>query len=204
MSSSPHRTKRTKIFIDTAMKNIAREHIVLDVGGGERFGKWMKEYEPLFSACDYRTLDYDASTGADVVGDIHAIPLPEGSVDAVICSSVLEHVREPYVAMNEITRILRKGGKLFLYVPSIYPYHARKGHYPDYWRFFGDTVEELTRGFAEVTIEKQGGYFYALSFFVPMQHRLRWFLVPLAEALDTVFQTEKRTTTSGYYVYAAK
>jgi len=186
------------------MEEISKESVVLDVGGGARFGKWLQEYEHLFAECDYRTFDFDPTTGADVVGDIHAIPLPNDSIDAVICSSVLEHVRNPVVAMDEIRRILRPGGKLFLFVPSTYPYHAHKGHYPDYWRIFDDTLEILLHGFSQVTMHKRGGYFLAMSFFVPLQHKLRWLLTPLAEALDALFKTEKKNTTAGYFALAEK
>ena len=54
---------------------IAKEKVVLDVGGGERFTKWLAEYKTLFEKCIYQTMDYDDTTGADVVGDIHNIPL---------------------------------------------------------------------------------------------------------------------------------
>lgn len=196
--------ERSKAFVDSAMRDIAQSPSVLDIGGGERFGKWMKEYEPLFADCEYRTFDYDATTGADVVGDIHQLPLADNSVDAIICSSVLEHVRDPLTAMRELVRVLKPSGKIFFYVPSTYPYHARPGHYPDYWRFFGDTIDELFTGFSEVSIQKRGGFFLALSFFVPLQHRLRFLLTPLADALDAVFATEKRNTTAGFFVYASK
>lgn len=186
------------------MERIAESPMVLDIGGGEPFGKWLKEYEHLFKTCEYKSFDYDASTGADVVGDIHAIPLPDDSVDAIICASVLEHVRDPITAAKELKRILKPGGKIFFYVPSIYPYHARKGHYPDLWRFFDDTMLQLFEGYSHIEIEKRGGYFMALSFFVPVQHRLRGILNPLASGLDRLFRTRSRTTTAGYYVYAVK
>lgn len=191
-------------FIDDKIKDISNEKVVLDVGGGARFQKWLAEYEEMFRDVDYKTMDYDDRTGADVVGDIHAIPLDDESVDAVICSSVLEHVENPAKAVSEMRRILKSNGKIFVYVPSIYPYHARKGSYQDYWRFFDDTLEILFKDFKEVEIVKRGGYFRALSMFFPLQHRLQFILRPLACFLDMVFQTEKRTTTAGYYIYATK
>lgn len=196
--------QRSAPFIENALKAIAQERVVLDVGGGRRFDKWLAPYASWFKDCDYRTFDVDSTTGADVIGDIHQLPLADESVDAVICSSVLEHVRDPHGAMREVVRILRPGGKLYLYVPSLYPYHARPGHYPDYWRFFEDTVHDLCTPFRETHIHKQGGYFLALSFFVPFQHRLRFILTPLADFLDGVFRTHTRSTTAGYYVYAVK
>ncbi len=195
---------RCKEFIDTKIAEIAKEKKILDVGGGERFGKWLSEYRHLFKNADYKTFDYDNSTGADVIGDIHAIPLADETIDAVICSCVLEHVENPLVAVKELHRILRPGGKIFVHIPSTYPYHARKGHYPDYWRFFDDTIEVLFKDFSRVEIKKRGGYFKAMMFFMPFQHKLRPAIEPIADFLDKIFQTEKRSTTSGYYVYAVK
>lgn len=193
-----------KKFIDEKMAIIAKEKTILDVGGGERFTKWLSEYKELFKNCEYKTMDYDNTTGADVVGDIHKIPLNNESVDAIICSSVLEHVESPTLAMKEMNRILRKGGKLFVHVPSIYPYHARRGHYPDYWRFFDDTLGFLFSEFSRFEIVKRGGYFKAMFFFLPFQHRLRFIIDPLADFLDELFKTESKSTTSGYYVFAVK
>lgn len=191
-------------FIDEKILEISKTHRVLDVGGGERFQKWLERYRPLFQHCEYQTMDYDPQTGADVIGNIHAIPLPDNSVDSIICHCVLEHVEDPIRAVKELYRILKLGGVIFVHVPSIYPYHARKGHYPDYWRFFDDTLVMLFKDFSHVEMVKRGGYFKALFFFFPMQHKLRWFIDPLTSFLDMFFRTEKRTTTSGYYLFARK
>ena len=197
--------ENSQLFVDAAMAKLGGTNgLVVDFGGGGRFGKWLSRYEEIFKDCDYRTFDYDASTGADIVGDIHSIPMADDSCDAIICASVLEHVRDPIRAMEQLRRVLKKGGVIFLYVPSIYPYHARKGHYPDLWRFFDDTMRDLFSGFSEVEIHKRGGYFFALSFFVPLQHKLRWLLNPVADFLDWASQSHKRNTTSGYYVLAVK
>ena len=191
-------------FIAEKMVELAREESILDVGGGKRFTKWLSAYEELFKNCNYKSMDYDARTGADIVGDIHAIPLADGGVGGIICSSVLEHVRNPIRAVEEMRRVLKPGGKIFVYVPSIYPYHAREGAYPDYWRFFDDTLEMLFKDFSECEIVKVGGYFKALFFFFPLQHKLRFVIDPLAAFLDRVFMTDTRTTTSGYCVFAKK
>lgn len=191
-------------FIDEKMVLISKEKKILDIGGGDRFQKWLLPYKDLFKNSSYKSMDYDDKTGADIVGDIHDIPLESDSVDAIICSSVLEHVKDPIRAVLELKRVLKKGGKIFVYVPSIYPYHARKGSYPDYWRFFDDTLLFMFEGFSKVELVKCGGYFKALFFFFPMQHKLKFIIKPLTHFLDTIFKTEKRTTTSGYYIYAIK
>jgi len=191
-------------FIIQKITFIAKSGSVLDLGGGRRFQKWLAPYKYLFNEADYKTFDYDATTGADIVGDIHQIPLPDGSFNAVICSSVLEHVKDPRQAVKEIHRILKPGGVVLVMVPSIYPYHSRPGHYPDYWRFFEDTIKDLFADFTQLEIVKRGGYFTALSFFFPFQQKFRWFLNPMATALDRVFGSMIKNTTAGYYIYAIK
>jgi len=191
-------------YIEKKMEEISQEKPVLDVGGGKRFQKWLKKYEPLFENTHYQTMDYDSRTGADIVGDIHNIPLATEKIGAIICSSVLEHVENPIKAVQEMHRILKIGGKILVYVPSIYPYHAKKGSYPDYWRFFDDTLRMLFKDFIKVEIIKSGSYFKALFFFFPMQHKLQLFLSPLANFLDKVFKMGKRSTAAGYYVFAIK
>lgn len=193
-----------KKFIDQKIELISKNSFILDIGGGEPFQKWLKPYKDLFKNCDYKTMDVDPLSGADIIGDIHRIPCKDESVDAVICHSVLEHIRDPHQACREIHRVLKKGGMAFIHVPSVYPYHARKGSYPDYWRFFDDSFEVLLKDFSHIEIKKRGGYFTALSFFVPFQHRIRFILDPLAATLDFIFATEKRTTTAGYYIFVLK
>eukprot|EP00927_Polykrikos_kofoidii_P060645 TRINITY_DN55582_c0_g1_i1.p1 TRINITY_DN55582_c0_g1~~TRINITY_DN55582_c0_g1_i1.p1 ORF type:complete len:686 (+),score=93.82 TRINITY_DN55582_c0_g1_i1:258-2315(+) len=65
----------------------------------------------------------------DIVSNITNIPLPNASVDAVICTDVLEHVPEPIAAVIEIGRILRPGGLSFFQVPFGGALHNLPHHY---------------------------------------------------------------------------
>jgi 2-polyprenyl-3-methyl-5-hydroxy-6-metoxy-1,4-benzoquinol methylase len=49
--------------------------------------------------------------------DTH-IPVESGTVDVVICLQVIEHLRQPKGLLQEIHRILRKGGKLIISTPN--------------------------------------------------------------------------------------
>lgn len=73
----------------------------------------------------------------DLVSDITAIPAPDASFDAVLCSEVLEHVPDPTHALDEFARLLKPGGKLILTAPfasSVHmaPYHFCSG-FSRYW-----------------------------------------------------------------------
>src|SRR5262245_62966254 len=52
------------------------------------------------------------------VGDIRALPLPDGSVDLVLATDVAEHVEEDHKAFSEICRVLRPGGVALITVPA--------------------------------------------------------------------------------------
>ena len=49
---------------------------------------------------------------AYVVGSAYALPFADGSIDAIVCSDVFEHLHDIPLAMREIHRVLRKGGML--------------------------------------------------------------------------------------------
>jgi len=184
--------------------SVAGGDLILDVGGGERFQKGLAKYKNVFDGKNFKTLDFSQEYKPDIVGDIHNLPLADGSAGAILCKSVLEHVKEPSPAMAEMHRVLKPGGKILLYTHFVYPYHGRSGIYKDYFRFTEDGLRYLFKDFKNVEIKKQGGYFRALCFFMPMQAHLKPIWEPVAYFLDKVFATEKRTTTCGFYVYAVK
>jgi ubiquinone/menaquinone biosynthesis C-methylase UbiE len=73
----------------------------------------------------------------DLVSDITAIPAPDASFDAILCSEVLEHVPEPTHALDEFARLLKPGGVVILTAPfasnvHMAPYHFCAG-FSRYW-----------------------------------------------------------------------
>ena len=55
------------------------------------------------------------------LGNIVDIPLKDSSLDAVICSEVLEHVDSPNESVRELVRVLKPGGVMALSVPRYLP-----------------------------------------------------------------------------------
>jgi ubiquinone/menaquinone biosynthesis C-methylase UbiE len=55
------------------------------------------------------------------IGDICQTGLPDDSFDGVLCSSVLEYVLEPRVAIVELRRVLKRGGLLLISVRNSDP-----------------------------------------------------------------------------------
>lgn len=53
--------------------------------------------------------------------DIRRLPFDAGVFDLVICSEVLEHVREDRTAAGELVRVIKPGGNLVVSVPRYLP-----------------------------------------------------------------------------------
>jgi SAM-dependent methyltransferase len=82
-------------------------------------------------------------------------PLEDGSVDSVLATETLEHVRDPAQFLSEAFRVLRSDGKLILTVP----FSARWHYIPeDYWRFTPSGLLQLLREarFADIRIFARG------------------------------------------------
>ncbi len=191
-------------FFEEKLKEVAKENYILDVGGGHPFQKKLASYQDFFKGKRYETLDFSPEYKPTIVADVHNIPLVEGSVDAILCLSVLEHLYNPQKAIDEIYRVLKKGGQFLGYTHFIYPYHARQGIYGDYFRFTDEGLNHLFNKFSKVELKKDGGYFKAVCFFLPYQAKLKWLWEPIAYFFDKLFKTEKRTTTAAFYIYAIK
>jgi SAM-dependent methyltransferase len=64
----------------------------------------------------YVTADLSAP-GVDVHCDITALDFADQEFDVVVCSHVLEHVRDDRRALKELRRVLRPGGVAYIQVP---------------------------------------------------------------------------------------
>jgi predicted SAM-dependent methyltransferase len=69
----------------------------------------------------YLHFDIRDDVEADVVGDARALPFEEGQFEEVFTRFFLEHVlrKDARVALSEMFRVLKKGGKLEIIVPNI-------------------------------------------------------------------------------------
>ncbi len=61
-----------------------------------------------------------------LLADAEALPVPDGGADAVVCSNLLEHTRDPEAVIREIERVLRPGGWAYLSWTNWYSPHG--GH----------------------------------------------------------------------------
>ena len=65
-------------------------------------------------------LDFCRRRGLENVqlGDVNNLPFPASTFDVVTALDVIEHLDDDVVVLNEFARVLRPGGRAFLFVPA--------------------------------------------------------------------------------------
>lgn len=126
---------------------------VVDVGAGSLTGHYA--FGPI-AGRRFRRIGVDLmpAPGIACVADAHSLPFASGSVDAVLCVSVLEYVRHPARVAEEFHRILKPGGVVYLSAPFVFPYH---GPPEDLYRFSPAGIRELARDFQTIGLGTHRG-----------------------------------------------
>ena len=119
---------------------------MLDVGCGDgRLAREIKQVLPgvAVHGCDLSVAALNRAEGLDrryaVDLNVDRLPEPDGSLDLVVASEVIEHVIDPGRAIAEFHRVLRPGGHVLITVPNV-----------AFWRF---RLEALRGGVPSVTAD---------------------------------------------------
>lgn len=95
------------------------EGIILDCGAG---------FRPVYyeNVVNYEIAPYPTT---DVLGFAEDLPFADDSFDAVFSFAVLEHVKLPFQAAKEMSRVLKPGGTLVVSAAFLQPMHGYPHHY---------------------------------------------------------------------------
>jgi len=121
---------------------------LLDVGCGSGgyinlsyYKKLEQEYKIYgidFLKKNIRSIEKRYPQGSFKLGDVHVIPFPDKSFDAVLARHVLEHVYDIKKTIKEIKRICKKNAEVFIAIPHprfehvmmhIVPHYMKKRHH---------------------------------------------------------------------------
>jgi SAM-dependent methyltransferase len=100
----------------------------------------------------------------DLLGDLERLPFAGASLDAVVCTHVLEHVADPRSGFEEIARVVKPGGTVYVEVPFLFPLHPDP---LDRHRWTLDGLRQELRAFEEIQAGASGGPFSTLVSVVP-------------------------------------
>jgi len=137
---------------------MASRPVVLNIGG-----KHAGSFAALVAtdpAVDCIELHVTLAPRTNLIADPHALPLADGSVDAVIIDAVLEHMIDPARVADEIFRVLKTDGMVYADSPFMVPVH---GGTHDFLRFSPVAHRRLFRHFRQVESGISGGPGSALA-----------------------------------------
>jgi excisionase family DNA binding protein len=89
-------------YISREISRLVKKVTAIDISG-----EMLKELRKKSREAGIKNIETVESNGMDV-------PFPDSSFDVVCASMYLHHIEEPIVAVKEMYRILRPGGKVFL------------------------------------------------------------------------------------------
>lgn len=129
---------------------------VLVIGSGH------DPYRALLRGCDRVTcIDIDASfVNVDSVADAHDLPFRDGAFDNVVCIEVFEHLERPWIAAQELLRVLKPGGTGVVSIPFMFRIH---GDPFDFSRLTEQGIRSIFRSASEVSVQPFGGRLHVIS-----------------------------------------
>jgi ubiquinone/menaquinone biosynthesis C-methylase UbiE len=159
-------------WIESTLKKIPEGLTLLDAGAGEsQFKKFCGHLK--YIAQDFGQYHGEGEIGLqtgnwdnsklDIVSDITAIPLPDHSVDAIMCTEVFEHIPNPVAAMQEFGRLLKPGGYLLVTAPFASLTHFAPYHFASGLSRFWYEKHLPDNGFAIEELSLNGNYFEYLA-----------------------------------------
>lgn len=112
----------TKLYqaIKKSIKLIKLRGLLVDYGCGDL------PYKHLFKGIfkEYAAVDIGHNPQADIlVKEDQKLPFKDKTVDLILSTQVLEHVREANFYMEECQRIVRSGGYILVSTHGVWPYH---------------------------------------------------------------------------------
>lgn len=111
-----HLTEELRSYLPKAS---GPDAIALDMGCGTGLHRSLCEH----AGFQWIGLDY-AEPEAPILGDGHALPFADASVECVVSLAVLEHIRYPFVVASEVMRVLKPGGIYMGTVSFLEPFHG--------------------------------------------------------------------------------
>ena len=156
-------------WLEKTLKEIPSNSRILDAGAGEQqFKKFCthlnyvsQDFAQYNGDGDGKGLQTDVwdQTQLDIVCDIIAIPEPDNSFDAVLCTEVFEHLPNPILAIKEFSRLIRYNGYLIITSPFCSLTHFSPYHYSTGFNSYFYEIHLPDYGFEIVELQKNGNFF---------------------------------------------
>ncbi|MEE9912508.1 MAG: class I SAM-dependent methyltransferase [Deltaproteobacteria bacterium] len=133
-----------------------------DLGCGEMpYRDWFLRYADTYTGVDWAGTLHTLK--ADIIADLNEpLPIEDRVADTVVSLSVMEHLCEPQLFLNEAYRILKSGGVMILQAPFMWWVHEAPHDYFRYTRYGLKYMFEKA-GFSDVEVYPQTGFWIMLT-----------------------------------------
>lgn len=134
------------------LENASPNPKVLEIGTLRWYSKPTHHKAWFPAASEFIMTDVSEGIDVDVVSDAHELSkvFPENHFDVIIACSVWEHLHSPWIAAEELLKILKPGGVFFVQSHLVFPEH---GYPNDYFRFTRMAFEHIFKGASRVVTE---------------------------------------------------
>ncbi len=186
--------------------------MVLDLGCGEGIHRSVCER----AGFEWVGLDY-SSPQAPIIADAHSLPFENDAFDFILSVAVLEHIRYPFVVMQEAYRVLKPHGRFIGTVAFLEPFHGDSYYHHtalgiyNSLQYGGFRIEKIAPSEEWSVLEAQATMglfpkmpqFLAHSLIFPLQilHKLWWKLASLLTCKAN--ESVRITNTTGAFVFIA-
>jgi SAM-dependent methyltransferase len=208
-----------RLYVDNKLSELTFFGNVIDIGG-RKSNKVGQFIQPEHKSNVWKYVNINSENNPDFLCSAEKIPVQDSSFDIALLSEVLEHLENPYDVLDEINRILKSEGVLFITVPFMFHEHGSPYDFQRWTK--GKIRKELEgRAFEIQSIEPLGGVlsiifdnirFYLkrekakkgffLNFFYRLVHKVLSLLSKIVFNMDK--KLNKEYITSGYYVKAIR
>lgn len=122
--TGPKATRDSTELMSEVSHRLQHGGTVLDLGCGPR------DQAPCLESLGFSYVGVDYSNeAADFLADAHALPLTDATLDCVFSYAVLEHLHNPFLAIQEVSRVLKPGGWFIGTVSQGEPFHNSYFHH---------------------------------------------------------------------------
>ena len=210
--SKRHSRENLYKYLDDSIKiyKVKNKNTILNIGSSGELEKFIKSKN-----IKIYELDIDKNLKPQIIGDITSLPIKTSSCDVVFCLEVLEHVKNPFKAVEELKRVLKPYGIIIGSTPFMIPIHTSPY---DYFRYTKYGIKELFKEFEILELKERNTYiksWYVIllrTLFITSNQKGRRIamllmplfisLLPLVKFLDWLIKGEESTT--GYFFVLQK
>ncbi len=108
-----------------------KNSLILEAGCGT--GKWLLYFKQRgyknsvgldFSEVALRKIKENDRTVLLIKADIRKLPIKNNTFDLIFSFGVIEHFKQPQTLVDEMYRVLKKNGRIFLTTPNLFALHT--------------------------------------------------------------------------------